>query len=325
MKNRSTKKLPVGVIGLGAMGMNHVQAWSDAEDAKLEFVMDHKLDWTKAVANDFGVMATPSIDFLASKVTAVSIAVPTADHLAIGTQMLEAGVACLIEKPLALTEKDCQTLIHSASKGGAILQVGHIERFNPAFTAVQEHLGKEETIHAMSAQRLNNTSSRVLDLDVIMDLMIHDLDLMLALKNSTVKHINATAVRTGALRGTDHVAALLSFCDGSIATLTASRLANNQTRMIELTTDIGFYVLDCLRKRADFSRSNNISEQDTSRILTTHLNVADKDPLRAQLANFTASIRGEESPRVSGQDALEVMRLVYGIQNALDLGGNEQK
>jgi len=325
MKTRPTKKLHVGVIGLGAMGMHHVQAWSDADDAKLEFVIDHKLDWTETVANDFGVVAAPSLNYLASKVAAVSIAVPTADHLVIGTQMLEAGVACLIEKPLALTEKDCQTLINAANKGGAILQVGHIERFNPAFTAVQAHLSKGDTIHAISAQRLNNTSARVTDVDVVMDLMVHDLDLVLALKDSAVEHISATAVRTGTLRGTDHVAALLSFCDGAIATLTASRLANNKIRMVELTTTNGFYSLDCLRKRADFSRPDNVSAQDTPRILKTTLKAADNDPLRAQLANFTAAIRGEEFPRVSGQDALEVMRLVSGIQNALDLGGNEQK
>ena len=287
------------------MGKRHLAAIKRAANVDLIGVIDTDAAQAGAAAEMAGCPVLSEPASLIGQVDAAIIAVPTAAHVPCATALLHAGIGCLIEKPLAGTEADCRALMAAAVKGRAILQVGHIERFNPAAETLAHAMLPPASILALAARRMSAASARVLDIDVVTDLMVHDIDVVLALKKTAVAHVSA--------RGNDdHAVALLSFADGTTATLTASRVTTTRIRDLDVVTRDAFYHLDFSARTLSKSR-----RRDNGHIESTDLAVTGTDALSAQLEDFLSCVRDKRAPRVGGEDALATMILVAQIRKAM--------
>lgn len=304
MSESAAKPLRLAVIGAGVMGRRHIAA-AKRIGVPLTAVVDADAAQANAGAEMAGCPVFPDAAALVGKIDAAVIAVPTAAHVPTAAPLLKAGVACLVEKPLAATEAECRQLIAAAAEGRAVLQAGHIERFNPAVETLVYAGLPPASITALAARRMSASSARVLDIDVVMDLMVHDIDVVLTLKKTPVASISA--------RGNDdHAVALIGFTDGTTATLTASRVTATRIRDLDVVTPDAFYHVDYAARTAAKSR-----RRDNGQFEITDLAVTGADALNAQLEDFLASVRGGKTPRASGEDALATMILTAQIRAAL--------
>lgn len=305
MSAPEVKPVRLAVIGAGVMGRRHIAAAKRTPGVTLTTVVDADAAQAQAGAEMAGCAHASDVASLIGKIDAAVIAVPTAAHVAIAAPLLKAGVACLVEKPLAATEAECRALIAAATEGHAVLQVGHIERFNPAIETLVYAGLPPASITALAARRMSAASARVLDIGVVMDLMVHDIDVVLTLKKTPVAHVSA--------RGDDdHAVALIGFADGASATLTASRITATRIRDLDVVTPDAFFHVDYAARTAAKSR-----RRDNGQFEVTGLAVTGTDALNAQLEDFLASVRGDKRPRVGGEDALATMILTAQIQAKL--------
>jgi len=268
-----------------------------------------------------GSRALASIDDL-PEVDAAVVAVPTALHLPVGLALMERGVHCLIEKPLALTGDEANVLIDAAESAGVVLQVGHVERFNPAVRQLRELLEGERVLVA-NARRMSAVSSRVSDIDVVMDLMVHDIDVVLYLMGPDVVEVEARGV--DGPNGSDHVTALLRFEGNRLASLTGSRITQNQVRQLEVTTADRFLTVDYPSQELLIFRQGRIGGVgdegfDGRYVLdveTRRVFVRRSEPLVAQLEHFVGAVRGDHPCEIGGRQALATLDLVWTIQRRL--------
>ena len=279
------------------MGRNHLRA---AKVAGIEIagVMDADADHAHAAAAEFGCPVVADL----RNIGAVIIAIPTAAHAATALPLLQAGIHCLVEKPFAPSEAECKALIDASRTAGAILQVGHVERFNPAVEALFAQGVSPTDVTRMTTRRTGPASARVADVSVVADLMVHDLDIVLALKPLPVTRVKATGNR-------DHAEAELTFADETRAILVASRSVAVRHRDLVVKTGGGDYRLDFIAKSL-LRPARSARELEPATVFTG-------DALSAQLKHFIASIRGAHPPRVTGEIALNVMKLVWRIEAAL--------
>ena len=273
------------------MGRNYLRA-AKAAGIPIAGIIDSNAGQAKAAAAEFGCEILSDT----RGVTAAVVAVPTAAHAAIAGPLLKSGVHCLVEKPFAATEAECRALMDTAVIGQAVLQVGHIERFNPAVEALFARAISLGTIAAFTARRMGPASARVSDVSVIVDLMVHDLDVILALKPAPVTKVEAVGTA-------DHAEAALTFADGAIATLTASRTATTRLRDLHVATNAGAFHLDYIAKSL-------ATDGGAAAVFTG-------DALGAELKDFIGSIQNQRQPRVMGAAGLEVMKLAWRIEAAL--------
>ena len=216
----------VAVIGTGVMGSYHLKNYAKMDDVELVGVYDVDIERARAKAAEFGTTAYDSLDELIKHVDAVSIVTPTTTHFEVAKKLLSAGIPCLIEKPLATTKKDCQALIDLAKENGTFFIVGHVERFNPAIRALASILKREKPeIYEIKATRINEASGRINDVAVTTDLMIHDLDIVLALIDSPAEIIKAEGDR-------DEAKATVVFRNGAAAKFLASRKTKDKVRTL---------------------------------------------------------------------------------------------
>lgn len=304
----SSPPIRVAVIGCGAMGRRHIQASRGISAVNLSAVFDSQLERTVEIAKEFDVCAARSLEDIYNTSDAVVIATSTPAHASLAIASLKAGLHCLVEKPLATSETDCRQMIDTAAVKNLILQVGHVERFNPAVEAMMGQNLESKDILSIAAQRMNPASGRVINDDVVLDLMVHDLDLILALKNSPVAEISAQNI------GAEHSKASLIFADSTTATVEASRTAPERARTIEISVKNGTYGVDFAQRSVWTSCDANNDETTNSR---EALPVEKKDPLQQQLAHFVQCVRDAQNPRVSGEQALATMKVAWRIQAAL--------
>ena len=301
------------------MGRNHARCLAAMKGVDLVAAVDSDVDRCNEVAATFECRPVTSISDL-PHVDAAIVAVPSASHAEVGCALMERGVHCLIEKPLALDRTQAKLLVDAADSANVVLQVGHIERFNPAVRQLKELL-EGELVLVVNARRMSAVSGRVTDIDVVMDLMVHDLDIMLFLMGDGIDSIEARAV-TGP-NGPDHVTALLSFQDGRLASLTASRITQNQIRQLEVTTRDRFFTVDypsqelliCRQGRIDGSNASEgryALDVDTKRVF-----VRRTEPLVAEIQHFVGVVRGLHDNEVDGRAALRALDLVWAIQGRL--------
>jgi predicted dehydrogenase len=288
------------------MGRNHLRAAMTCPHATLVAITDVDSVRAQAAAREFGGEAV-STSSLLGHIDAAIIAAPTALHVSLAVPLLLAGVHCLVEKPFAASEDECRTLIAAAEASDAVLQVGHVERFNPAVETMFAQGINASLVRKITARRMNPGSARVKDIDVVMDLMVHDLDVILALKKGV-------AVRDVGARGTaDEAKATVIFADGCVATATASRLVEARTRDLDVALSDGFVRLDYVDKWVQVSRA----EPGEEGLATVRPPVPVKDAIASQLADFVSCIQNQRKPRVSGADGLAVMSLAWQIQAAM--------
>ena len=323
-----TKNNKVAVIGAGMMGKNHMKTYKSLNGVELVGVYDIFPEAAKAAAETFGIRAFSSMEEVAENVEAVSVVTTSVTHADVGEFFLNKGIHCMMEKPLACTEEECQRLISAAAKNNVVLLVGHIERFNPAVEQMGKLLSDTSKIRSLTAQRMSAASGRITDVDVSMDLMIHDVEVIQSLVKSPVVNIQAASVKTKeSPMGKDYITALLEFENGATANITASRITQARVRTLTVTTDTNYIDMDFINQsinvhsqgRMPYVNPENIPEWMNYGLKGSveQLFIPTNQPLSAELNHFLSCVRGEATPRISGQNALDALRVIWKIQEKL--------
>jgi len=327
-------RLRVAVVGVGHLGQHHARILAAMPSAQLVAVVDARPGQAQAVAAKCGTIALHDYRPLLESVDAVTVAVPTCLHREVAGTFLERGIATLVEKPMAGTAAESEELVELARATGALLQVGHIERFNPALQALDQLPIRPGYI---SAERLSTYTFRSTDIGVVLDLMIHDLDLLLSLIDAPVRSVSAVGL---SLFGEheDVANARIEFQDGSVANLTASRASYTPTRKMRIWGAQGYASLDFSARQAtlvrpseqlksgrldlegvDLSQPAAVREHLFGKVLRVDRVGSDPvEPLALELANFVDAARGLARPKVSGEDALRAIRLADQVLRSLE-------
>jgi predicted dehydrogenase len=299
--------LRAGVVGVGALGRHHARVWAATPGATLAGVFDTDAARAEAVAAEFGCPAASDVETLLGRTDAVSVAVPTVSHHAVARQALEAGCDVLVEKPITPTLAEADELITLAEARGRVLQVGHIERFNPA-TAMLLEAGRGARF--VEVHRLGSFSPRSLDVDVVLDLMVHDLDIVLALDGSEPVQIEAVGVPVLTPR-VDIANARLRFASGLIANLTASRVSLEKVRKFRVFAPRTYVSADFAAREVQVYTL--ATGEGTPRIDGARHAAPDQEPLRLQIEAFAEACRSRTAPRVSGADGRRALSLALTI------------
>lgn len=301
-------KIKVGVIGVGVMGAYHIKAYSTLKEALLIGVFDSNQSLAGDRALSYNCKAFSSLESLLDNVDAVSVVVPTSLHFHICSLCINQKKHVLAEKPLASSYIEGQEIVSLAASKNCILAVGMIERFNPAFKKAFS-LVKHETILGLNLKRFSPFPSRITDASVVFDMMLHDLDLAIALSQNGFVSFKSSGkiIRSDKL---DEAAATLYFKNGLIAKLEASRVKNEKLRILSITTDKHIYEVDLLNKKVYSRDFESLSDR-------LEIAVNPEDQLTAELKNFLISISRSRAPLVSGSDALISLKLAEEIENSL--------
>jgi len=315
-------RIKVGVIGAGHLGRYHLQRLIELPQAQVVGLFDQDKEKGEEVAKSLGVRAWPNLSDLLKEAEAVVVAVPTSSHYEVVMEALSQGLAVLVEKPIARQLDEATEMVEMAQSKGKILQVGHIERFNPAFTALR---GMEIEPRFIEAHRLSPFHPRGMDVAVVLDLMIHDLDLVLALVNSPLKSVEAMGVAVVSDQE-DITNARLSFENGCVANLTASRISAKSMRKLRIFQRDSYLSLDFIQKNIEVYRllpssgGNNgerIYELNGKSLIRELITDKGIDPLREELSSFLSAIAGHHPPPVSGEDGLQALRLALRVLEAI--------
>ncbi len=298
----------VGVIGVGALGQHHARVYAGLSGVDLVGVHDADPSRAREVAERHGGRAFPTVEALLGEVRAVSVAVPTVDHHRLARQALEAGRDVLVEKPMTSTLEEADDLIALADERKAVLQVGHIERFNPATDVLKATVRKPRFIEV---HRLGSFSPRSLDVDVVLDLMIHDLDIVLCLDGSEAVQIDAVGVPVLTPK-VDIANVRLRFASGLIANLTASRVSVDKVRKFRVFSPRTYISVDFTRREAQVARLKE-GEGGRPQIATEKTAAPDQEPLQRQLEGFVAAVRDRSRPVVPGSDGRRALALALAI------------
>jgi predicted dehydrogenase len=306
------KRLRVGVIGVGHLGQHHARLYAGLSGAVLEGVVDTEPDRAKSVADRYGTTVYPDAASLLGKVDAVSVAVPTTAHHAVVKRCLEAGVHVLVEKPITVTEEEARDLVDLARDKGRVLQVGHIERFNPAIRAVRKHI---TTPGFIESHRLSPFGERGTDVDVVLDLMIHDLDMVLSFAPGPVEDIRAAGVPVLS-SSVDIANARIAFQSGCVANLTASRVSMTRMRKLRLFQRDAYISVDYQARQGIICR-RRIGRGGRPEIESEPVQAADEEPLRLQLESFVRAAATGGQPEVSGEDGVAALALAHRVLEAI--------
>ena len=305
----------IAVAGTGAHGRQHVRLLSELPEAELVGIYDADLEIGRSVAEQYGTIAFEHLETLAAEVEAVVLAVPTALHAEIGCRLLEDGRHLLVEKPIASTVEEADELLRC--QGDRVLAVGHVEFSNPA---VQALLALQSPPRFVVIERLSPFTRRSLDIDVILDLMIHDLQILQALEQSPLKEVRAAGVAVLSER-IDIANARLEFESGCVANVTASRISADKVRALRAFLRDGYYSLDYQRQTLTGARlrsgSREGSDADDSRITPLQVTIENQEPLRRELECFIASCRGQEVAYVDGQQGRAALECGLQIAEAI--------
>ncbi|MGF1590515.1 MAG: Gfo/Idh/MocA family oxidoreductase [Pleurocapsa sp.] len=316
--------LKMGVIGVGNMGQHHVRILSVLKDIELIGVSDIDLARGIEIASQYQTHFYENYEDMLASVDAVCIAVPTKLHHEVGVRCLQSGVHVLIEKPIAASIAEAESLVNLAAETGCILQVGHIERFNPAFKELSKVI-QTENILALEARRLSPYSDRANDVSVVLDLMIHDIDLLLELSASSVVKLTASGSTSTNSGNLDYVTANLGFANGVVATLIASKVTHRKIRCLAAHCQKSLIEADFLANEILIHRHQQTNLPAEQQIFYKRDGITEKvctnnvEPIYAEIEHFVNCIRGGERPSVGGEQALKALRLASLIeQMALD-------
>jgi predicted dehydrogenase len=309
--------LRAAVVGVGHLGRFHAQKYSAIENVDLVGVVDLNKEQAEEVARELGVKTFSRHEELVGLVDAVSVAVPTIDHFAVAGDLMDAGIHVLIEKPITRTLDEADRLIKLAQKKGLVLQVGHLERFNPAFTAAGSLAGPPLFIEA---NRISPFPQRGTDVDVVLDLMIHDIDLALYLAQAQPSWVHAVGVPVLTPK-VDIANVRLEFESGCVANLTASRISAKSERKVRVFQRDAYLSIDFGQHQVTVARRTPPKEDGCPGIELEVLDVDTSDALECEIRSFLGAVAEKRPPAVSGEDgrrALEVaLRIVSDIESRL--------
>ncbi|MFQ5722835.1 MAG: Gfo/Idh/MocA family oxidoreductase [Candidatus Aminicenantales bacterium] len=302
-------KVKVGIIGVGYLGMQHARILSYLEEAELKGVADINFRKAMQIGNRHGVQYYQNYENMLDEIDAAIVATPTSEHFSISMKLLKAGKSVLVEKPITETVDQGEELVEMAKKKGAILQVGHLERFNPAVEAIENMITEPKFIEV---QRLGSFSARSLDIDVVLDLMIHDLDIILALIKDEVNVIRSSGIHVLSEK-IDIANARLEFKSGCIATLTASRVHQGKVRKLRIFEPTSYYSIDYIDQEVKIFPLNGRQTD----IKTLRINK--EEPLKKELKNFFKCIRKGKTDKVSGEEGLRALKLAYNVLEEIEM------
>lgn len=330
--------IPVAVAGGGRMGRHHVRTYANLAGAELLAIVEPDEERAETLADEFGCAAVKTVDELLSRfpqIRAVSVAVPTARHPAVAMPLIEAGIACLVEKPLAATSEEARTIMEAAKQNNVAVQVGHTERFNPAVRALS---AMNIPARFMEVDRISPMTFRSLDVGVVMDMMIHDLDIVLSLAKSPLVKVDAAGV-TVLGEHEDVANARLVFANGCVANLTASRLALKTERKLRIFSETAYVSLNyqkrdgvVIRRAANAEELERVRDQiadgaDLSDLDYSELIQLDElkmdmpdgqdDPLTAELSSFLAAVRDGTTPEVDAEAGLAAVEAAERVVEAI--------
>lgn len=322
MRSGLGKQVRIGVIGVGRMGRNHCRVLSTMRHVTLVGVTDLSEKNGRQVAALYDCTFYATVDALLQAVDAVVIAAPTASHFALAMQCMARGIHMLIEKPIAATVAEAEALVATAHQHQVIVQIGHIERFNPAYTELK-HVLEDIQIAAVNFRRLSPYVGSNTDVNVVYDLMIHDLDLVWDLMQTPPTAIHAVGL-TAFSGDIDHALAQFTFPTGPLVTVMVSRLTEHKVRAIEVTGLEAYVEGDLLNKSILLHRSmtgeylnhqNSVKYRQESLIERLHVPIA--EPLFLELQHFVTAILDHQPPLVSALDGLQALRLANQISETI--------
>ena len=308
----------VGVIGTGALGYHHARLLRRMPGAEFAGIYEKNPERAAQVAKELETVAHPSLEALLDRVDAVSVVVPTSVHTEVGLAVLSRGLAALIEKPLSDTVAGAEALVRKAAEHGAILQVGHVERFNRAVRAAAPYLDEPRFLQT---ERLAPFQPRGTDVAVILDLMIHDLDLVLELVSAEVHEVRATGVAV-LTPHVDIANARVEFTNGAVALVTASRISRDRTRKLRIFQPTGYFSLDLAAGGGHFYRLKEnwqgLGAKKIEEIVEPQrLEAPEAEPLKLELESFLQAVRGAGDVVVSGAAGLQALQLAFRVADAI--------
>jgi predicted dehydrogenase len=299
--------MKVAVVGVGHLGRQHARIYSDLPDVELVGVVDIVHPRAEEVADLYKTTAFTDYHQVLGKADAVSLAVPTIDHARIGIDLLEHGLDVLVEKPIASTVEEARALVDAASRHNCVLQVGHVERFNPVVAAARQAATRPQffEIHRLAA-----FSPRSLDIDVVLDLMIHDIDIVLSLVPAPITEVRAVGIPVLSKKA-DIANARLEFADGCVANLTASRVSFEKIRKLRFFQPHDYISVDYS------SQTGIVVSLRMGQVIERSLEPAKQEPLKLQLQAFAECVHERRKPAVSGEDGLRALELAMRINAAI--------
>ncbi len=305
------KRIRVAVVGTGEFGRNHARVYRELEGVELVGVFDENQERAVAVAAEYQTQVLKGSGDLRERADAVSVAVPTVAHADVGCRLLEMGLDVLVEKPMAVNLSEADALLRAAKKNGRILQVGHVERFNPAVIAVEPILNRPLFFEV---HRLGVFTPRSLDVDVIYDLMIHDLDILLALVAEPVTEVKAVGIPV-LTEKVDIAHARLEFAGGAVANITASRVSTERVRKMRFFQQHEYISLDYARR--DALRIGVKKPGPQPEFGFEKLNAPAVEPLHAELEAFVNSVRSRKEPRTNGAAGRAALELASRVMASI--------
>jgi predicted dehydrogenase len=306
-----SRKVRVGVVGTGEFGRNHARVYCEVPGVELAGVFDRDAARAAEVANEFRTRSFRNMRELCGAVDAASVAVPTVLHAEIGCQLLEVGIDTLIEKPMASTLAEADRLLEAAKRYGRILQVGHVERFNPAVLAVEPIVQRPLFFEV---HRLGVFTPRSLDVDVIYDLMIHDLDILLALVKEPVTEVKAVGIPVLTDK-VDIAHARLEFAGGAVANVTSSRVSTERVRKMRFFQRHEYISLDYARRdalRIGVKRPGPQPEFGFEKLPAPAV-----EPLRTELEAFAQAVRTRVAPKTDGEAGRAALELAARVMESI--------
>jgi predicted dehydrogenase len=305
------ERVPVAVVGTGEFGRNHARVYRELPNTELVGVYDKDAAKARAVAEEFGTQAFSGLEELRGAVKAASVAVPTVAHAEVGCRLLDLGIDVLVEKPMATDLREADLLAKAAEKNGRILQVGHVERFNPAVMAVEPIVNRPLFFEV---HRLGVFTARSLDVDVIYDLMIHDLDILLALVKEEVTEVKAVGIPVLTDK-VDIAHARLEFAGGAVANVTASRVSTERVRKMRFFQQHEYISLDYARRdalRVGVKKAGPQPEFGFEKLAAPAV-----EPLHAELEEFVESVQTRRPPRVNGSAGRAALELAARVMASI--------
>lgn len=308
--------LRVGVIGVGHLGRHHARIYSEMEGCRLGWVVDLDQERARGIASEYGAGSAQDYRMLEGKVDAVSVAVPTESHAEVASFFLDSGAAVLVEKPIAPSLAEADKIIERVKSSGTVLGVGHTERFNPAVEALA---ARSRDPRFIEAHRLGSFAPRSLDIDVVLDLMIHDIDIALTLVGAGIRKLEAVGV--AALTGRVDIAnARLEFETGCVANLTASRVSAARTRKVRVFQHDSYLSCDCGERSLEQVMLDRGNPKERPRIVRDSVSIPDDEPLRRELAAFVGALRGGPAFPVDAAAGRAALETALSVIDAIDRG-----
>lgn len=306
----SSKRLRVGVVGVGYLGRFHALIYSRMTAVELVGVVDSNSERAQTIAAEAGCAFFAQPADLIGKVDAVSVVVPTTAHLEVAAPLLMHGIPVLLEKPIAPTFAEGAEIVRLAQEHGALLQIGHVERFNAGVMALAQRI---DSPLYLEAQRMGSFVERATDVDVVSDLMIHDIDIILSLVDAEISAISAV----GASILTPHVDianARLEFANGTVANVVASRVSDKTTRRIRVFQPRRYLSLDFVTQTIDVAETCTVSGTTRPEIMREQIVIEPIKPLDLELAEFVRCVRTQQPPLVDGNTGLRALKVALDVR-----------